>query len=75
MPVALGALRLCRSIEARFGAVRKYLFLSAAARAVYALSAVFGMPFVYPSAVLFWGLVLDIIAAAAILSFKVKNKD
>ena len=73
--VALGALRLCRSIESRFDAVRKYLLLSAAARALYSLSAVFGMPFVYPSAVLFWGLVLDFIAAAAILSFRVKKKD
>ncbi len=62
-----GALRAVRDIASGFAVAQKYIFISSVIRGLYAVSVLFGFPFVYPSAILIWGTLADVIASVLIL--------
>ena len=63
-----------QKIGTKLGYAYLYLFISAIVRAAYALSLIFGLVYVYPSVILFWGLVIDSIVSALILLVHRKDK-
>ena len=66
--------RSSRKVFSRLNKTYIYLFVSAVVRAAYSLIAIFGVPYVYPSVILGWGLLLDLIIAGAIVSAEKKDK-
>ncbi len=69
----IDSFRILRSLFGRLRAVYKFLFVSAVIRAIYCLTVIFGVSFVFPSLVLGWGLVLDAAISAAILLLNLKK--
>lgn len=63
----LSGLRAIRSTASGFSLVKKYIFFSSILRAIYAVSALFGFSYVYPSAILIWGIIFDVIVSAVIM--------
>ncbi len=64
----IGTIKILNKMSHRFDYSKKYLTVSSIIRAVFAASVLFGMPYVYPSAILGWGLILDFIVSVLILS-------
>jgi hypothetical protein len=69
----LSSVRRLKNIAGSFAAVSAFATISATVRAIYALAAIFGFPFVYPFVILLWGMIVDAVAAAAIIGIKIKR--
>lgn len=70
--VVIRTVRRSRQYMKRLNFAYRYLFASSLIRAVYSASLLFGIPFVFPSVVLAWGLVFDAVVAGTILLIKKK---
>lgn len=62
----LGSVRVSNNASSRLRKVYVYLFVSTILRLIYSLCILFGMPYVFPSVILAWGLVLDAIVSGLI---------
>ncbi len=69
----LNAFAASRKIFSRLTKAYTYLFVSSVIRAVYSLTLLFGLRYVYPSVILAWGLVLDAVVAGLMIGVKKKQ--
>ena len=70
----LKAHRTLRELFSGFGVAGRFILGSTILRGIYALSALFGSSYVYPSVILIWGIVFDVAVAALILFARSRRK-